>query len=62
MGYYVLVVDGDPHAVGYDYADEYAVIDVKDEEGCLKYAKENKLMECLRLQQIFSVGSEQDSR
>lgn len=55
MGYYVLVVDGDPNAVGYDYADEYAVIDVKDEEGCLKYAKEKQVDGVLTAATDFSV-------
>ena len=39
-GYYVLVVDGNPNAMGYAYADEYAVINIVDEEACLEYARE----------------------
>lgn len=40
LGYYVHVLDGDPNAMGYLFADEYAVINIVDEEGCLAYARE----------------------
>ena len=40
LGYYVHVLDGDPNAMGYALADEYAVINIVDEEGCLAYARE----------------------
>ena len=40
MGYYVLVLDADPNAIGFRHADEYAVINIVDEEACLAYAKE----------------------
>lgn len=39
MGYYVLCLDADPTAPGFQFADEYAVINIVDEETCLKYAK-----------------------
>lgn len=43
LGYYVLVLDVDPHAVGFQYASEYAVINIVDEEGCLNYAREKHI-------------------
>lgn len=43
LGYYVLTVDGNPNAVGFSYADEYAVIDIVDKESCLQYAKNKKI-------------------
>lgn len=55
MGYHVLVVDGDDHAVGFDAADEYDVIDIKDEEACLKYAKEKQIDGVLTAATDFSV-------
>lgn len=39
MGYCVLTVDADPNAIGFKYADEYAVINIVDEEACLNYAR-----------------------
>ena len=55
MGYYVLVVDGDPHAVGFNFADEHAVIDIKDETACLAYAKEKQIDGVLTAATDFSV-------
>lgn len=43
IGYEVLVLDGNPHAVGFQYAHDYAVIDIKDEEACLEYAKSKRI-------------------
>ena len=40
MGYYVLAVDGDAHAVGFEHADQSAAINIVDEKACLKYAQE----------------------
>ncbi len=40
LGYTTVCVDGDPNAVGFKYADYYKVIDIVNEEECLKYAKE----------------------
>lgn len=42
-GYYVLVVDGDEHAVGFQHADEYAPINIVDKEACLEYAREKEV-------------------
>lgn len=55
MGYYVLVVDGNPQAEGFDFADEHAVIDIKDEEACLAYAKEKQIDGVLTAATDFSV-------
>ncbi len=43
MGYYTIAVDGDPNAIGFQYADKYKTIDIVDEEACLKFAKENQI-------------------
>ena len=43
LGYYVMVLDADPNAIGFRHADEYAVINIVDEEACLAYAKEKKI-------------------
>lgn len=55
LGYYVLVLDADPHAMGYRYADEHAVINIVDEEGCLAYAREKKVDGVLTAATDFSV-------
>jgi len=43
MGYYTLAVDADPMAPGFSFADEYAVINIVDQEACLAYARENHI-------------------
>ena len=43
MGYYTLAVDANPEAVGFAFADGYAVINITDEEKCLEYAKREKI-------------------
>ena len=43
LGYYVLCVDGNPNAVGYQYADEYEAINITDQESCLRYAQEKQI-------------------
>lgn len=43
LGYYTLVLDKRKNAVGYIYADEYAVIDIVNKEACLKYAMEKQI-------------------
>lgn len=43
LGYTVLAVDADPNAVGFRYADSYAVINIVDEKECLEYAKKEKI-------------------
>lgn len=54
-GYYVLVLDGDPNAIGYAYADEHAVINIVDEEACLAYAREKQVDGVLTAATDFSV-------
>lgn len=54
-GYYVLVLDGDPNAMGYAYADEHAVINIVDEEACLAYAREKQVDGVLTAATDFSV-------
>lgn len=55
LGYYVLVLDADPKAMGFRYADEYAVINIVDEAGCLAYAREKKIDGVLTAATDFSV-------
>lgn len=43
MGYEVHVVDANPCAEGFKYADYFEVIDVKDEVGCLSYALNHEI-------------------
>ena len=55
MGYRVLVLDADPNALGFQYADDYAVINIVDEESCLNYAKEQHIDGVLTAATDFSV-------
>ena len=43
MGYITLAVDANPDAVGFEYADGYAVINIVDEKACLEYAQKEKI-------------------
>ena len=43
LGYYVYVLDANPNAVGFSDADEYAVVNIVDEEACLQYAREKNV-------------------
>lgn len=43
LGYYVLCVDGNPNAIGFQYADDYKSIDIKDKKACLEYAKQRNI-------------------
>lgn len=55
LGYRVLVLDANPDALGFVLADEHAVIDIVDEEACLRYAKEHKVDGVLTAATDFSV-------
>ena len=55
LGYWVMVLDADPHAIGFRYADESAVIDIVDEEACLKYAREKQIDGVLTAATDFSI-------
>ncbi|MBM6931371.1 GNAT family N-acetyltransferase [[Clostridium] spiroforme] len=43
LGYYTCAVDGSETAPGFQYADEYSVIDIVDKQACLAYAKEKQI-------------------
>lgn len=43
MGYYTLAVDGNPNAVGFVDADEYAPVNIVDQQAVLTYAKEKQI-------------------
>lgn len=43
LGYTTLAVDADPDAIGFKYADSYAVINIVDEKACLEYAKKENV-------------------
>lgn len=55
MGYYVLCLDADPNALGFQIADEHAVINIVDEEACLAYAREKQIDGVLTAATDFSV-------
>lgn len=57
LGYRVLVLDGNPSAVGFKEADEYEVINIVDEEACLKYARKHNIDGVLTAATDFSVLS-----
>ena len=43
LGYFTLAVDADENAIGFQYADKYAVINIVDEETCLEYARKEQI-------------------
>lgn len=47
MGYRVFVVDKNPLAPGFAFADDFAVIDIKNEERVIEYAKEKSISFCI---------------
>jgi biotin carboxylase len=55
LGYRVMVLDADPNAMGFQMADNYAVINIVNEEACLKYAQEHKVDGVLTAATDFSV-------
>ena len=55
LGYYVLCLDANPHAVGFKTANESAVINIIDPEACLKYALEHQVDGVLTAATDFSV-------
>lgn len=55
LGYCVHVLDANPNALGFNYADEYAVINIVDEEACLAYAREHEIDGVLTAATDFSV-------
>lgn len=43
LGYETLTVDADPNAIGFKHADKYEIINIVDEQACLKYAQKEKI-------------------
>lgn len=43
MGYYTLSVDADPNAIGFRFSDKYAVINIVDEDACIKFAMDEHI-------------------
>jgi biotin carboxylase len=39
LGYHTLTIDKNPCSVGFNYADEFGIVDIVDQEKCLGYAK-----------------------
>lgn len=39
LGYHTITIDKNPKAIGFEYADEYGVINIVNQEACLKYAQ-----------------------
>lgn len=57
LGYFVHVLDANPKAEGFKYADKYAVINIVDEDACLEYARDNKVDGVLTAATDYSVLS-----
>lgn len=55
LGYFVHVLDANPNAEGFKIADAHAVINIVDEDACLKYARENNVDGVLTAATDFSV-------
>lgn len=55
LGYRVLVLDADPNAMGFAIADDYEVINIVNEDACLKYAQEHEVNGVLTAATDFSV-------
>lgn len=55
LGYFVYCLDADPNAVGFSTANEHAVINIVDEQACLKFAKEKYVSGVLTAATDFSV-------
>ena len=55
LGYYVYCLDVDPNAVGFDFANEHAIINIIDQEACLQYAREKAVDGVLTAATDFSV-------
>lgn len=43
MGYFVLAVDADKNAIGFQHADKYKVVNIVDERACLEFAKQENI-------------------
>lgn len=56
-GYYVYCLDANPNAIGFNIADEHAVINIIDEKACLDYAIKKNIDGVLTAATDFSVLS-----
>ena len=43
MGYYTITIDKNQNSIGFSYADEYGIVDIVDQEACLKFAQEKEV-------------------
>lgn len=43
MGYYTLAIDKNPNSIGFLYADEYGIVDIVDQDACLRFAREKRI-------------------
>src|SRR5699024_9391266 len=55
LGYYTLVLDYDPNAIGFNYADKYEIINIIDKESCLNYAKDNAIYRIITVATDYGV-------
>ena len=55
LGYYVYCLDADPKSVGFESANESAIINIIDPEACLQYAREKNVDGVLTAATDFSV-------
>ena len=55
MGHTVVAVDRDPNAVGFQWADKRAILDIKDREGCLRLAQSERIDAVLSVCTDFAV-------
>lgn len=40
LGYHTIAIDKNPNSIGFTYADEYGIVDIVDQETCLRFARE----------------------
>ena len=57
LGYYVYVLDANPNAIGFNYADEHETINIVDEEACLDYARKHNIDGVLTAATDYSIFS-----
>ena len=57
LGYYVHVLDANPNAIGFNYADEHETINIVDEEACLDYARKHNINGVLTAATDYSIFS-----
>lgn len=55
LGYYVYCLDANPNAVGFQFANESAVVNIIDEEACLAFAREKNVNGVLTAATDYSV-------